>query len=297
MKKILVPIDFSQPAADALAVAYQLAQKIRATLWLVHVLEIPLPNEDVPVARIEILPMDYMRQAKSRAEDEMKALVKRQRIKDIDVVYSVQTGNPYRSIIRELIKNPADLIVMGSTGASGDREVWVGSNAERMVRFAHCPVLVVKEKVKVSQIKNIVFATSLREYDEEVMKALKVLQGLLGAHVHLVRINTSENFMEDPFVKRRLQELVQQHDLPNVSIHTYSDIGEEEGIINFAKEVKANLIALTTHGRRGLMHLLAGSIAEDVANHTKLPVWTVNLQHQSAPLEASQKAAYTNVIL
>jgi nucleotide-binding universal stress UspA family protein len=279
MKKILVPVDFSQQSQDALDVAHQLAKKLKAHLQLVHVLEIPLPDDEVPVSRIEVLPMEYMRRAKEGAIEQLEALVKQQHISDVKIDYQVQSGNPYRSIIRELVKNPVDLIVMGSKGASGDKEVWVGSNAERMVRLAHCPVLVVKEKFPVDRIKNIVFATALREYEPEALHELKELQKAFGAHLHLLRVNTIGNFMEDPFVKERLRELADTHQLKNYTIRTYSDIEEEDGIIHYAEEVKADMIAMTTRGRRGLMHLLSGSKAEDVTNHTRLPVWTMNLRY------------------
>lgn len=279
MKKILVPIDFSAQSVAALNVAHQLAQQFAATLWLVHVVEIPLPDEEVAVARIEVLPMAYVRQVKEDAREQMETLVKRHRMGDVDIVYRVQTGNPYRSIIRELVKNPADLVVMGSKGTSGDKEVWVGSNAERMVRFAHCPVLVVKEKFRIDRVKHIVFATALRDYGPEVKDEVKALQQVFGAHLHLVRINTLSNFMDDPYVKTELQKQMREYHLKNVTLHTYSDVREEDGIIHFAQEIKADLIALTTRGRSGLAHLLGGSIAEDVTNHTKLPVWTINLRH------------------
>ena len=56
------------------------------------------------------------------------------------------------------------------------------------------------------------------------------------------------------------------------------DILEET--LNFAEDIDAELIALATHGRTGLMHLLSGSIAEDVVNHAKRPVWTFRLKHK-----------------
>lgn len=292
IKKILVPIDFSQPSLDALNVAHQLAKKTNATLWLVHVVEIPLPDEERAIAHIEVLPMAYVRQVKSDAREQMESLVKRHRMGDVDIVYRVQTGSPYRSIVRELVKNSVDLVVMGSKGASGDKEIWVGSNAERMVRFAHCPVLVVKDKFRVDRINDIVFATALRDYTPAVIKQVKDLQQTFNAHLHVVRVNTLSNFMEDPFVKAELRKLVKEHQLKNVTVHTYSDVREEDGIMHFAQEVNADLIALATRGRRGLMHLLGGSIAEDVANHTALPVWTTNVQQSKVrPVPKKSKTA------
>jgi nucleotide-binding universal stress UspA family protein len=60
----------------------------------------------------------------------------------------------------------------------------------------------------------------------------------------------------------------------NFKIHVYNDIDEQEGTLNFANEVGADMIAMGTHGRRGLAHLFTGSIAEDVVNHVQCPMWT-----------------------
>ena len=62
------------------------------------------------------------------------------------------------------------------------------------------------------------------------------------------------------------------------TIDIYNDKVEEDGIIFFAQDIGANLIALATHGRSGLLHLLSGSIAEDIVNHAKRPVWTFRLK-------------------
>ena len=68
--------------------------------------------------------------------------------------------------------------------------------------------------------------------------------------------------------------------LQNYTINIYNDKVEEDGIIYFAQDIEADLIALATHGRTGLLHLLSGSIAEDVVNHAKRPVWTFRLKHK-----------------
>jgi nucleotide-binding universal stress UspA family protein len=64
----------------------------------------------------------------------------------------------------------------------------------------------------------------------------------------------------------------------NYTLNTYSDISEVEGIINFAKSVSADLVAMRTHGRTGLAHIATDSIAEDVLNHIKCPIWTYKIK-------------------
>jgi nucleotide-binding universal stress UspA family protein len=60
----------------------------------------------------------------------------------------------------------------------------------------------------------------------------------------------------------------------NYKVHVYNDISEQEGTMNFAKDIGADMIAMGTHGRSGLAHLFSGSIAEDVVNKVECPMWT-----------------------
>lgn len=277
MKKILVPTDFSAEADHALEGAYQLAQYQDATIHLVHVLDFPLADDDVPMGPVEVVPGGYLKQAKQEAQERLEKIIAKKKFANVRITSEVRVGNPYQSIVRALLKKRMDLVVMGSKGATGAKEILLGSNAERMVRFSPSPVLIIKGKTNLTKIRNIVYATSLRDKERPVVQALRKLQQAFDAQLHLVRINTITNFLEDPSAMEQLRSLAKTSRLRNYTLNTFSDIREEEGIIHFADEVGADLIALATHARWGLLHLLGGSIAEDVVNHTQYPVWTMSL--------------------
>ncbi|WPP49787.1 universal stress protein [Catalinimonas niigatensis] len=278
MRTILVPTDFSPQAEYALNAAQQLAQTLKASIHLVYVLEFPMTDEEAPVIHVEVLPVTYLRKIKQESQERLLQFMEKGKKTDIPITSEVRVGNPYRSIVRALLEKEADLVVMGSKGVSGTQEILIGSNAERMVRLSPCPVLIIKDKADFSRIENIVYATSLRNEESTVIKVLGKLQHAYGAQLHVVRVNTLSNFLDDPLVRKQLRAFAKNHHLKNYTLSTFSDIGEEEGIIHFADEVGADLIAMSTHGRRGLRHLLEGSVAEDVVNHTKLPVWTMVLR-------------------
>jgi hypothetical protein len=100
----------------------------------------------------------------------------------------------------------------------------------------------------------------------------------LGARIHILLINTPINFVRDRDAKAALQDFANHYKLENYVLHfrNYYDI--EEGIMDFAAHEKMDMIAMATHARRGLAHLLNGSIAEDVVNHTSIPIWTYHLK-------------------
>jgi hypothetical protein len=168
---------------------------------------------------------------------------------------------------------------MGSKGASGFEEVLIGSNTEKVVRHAKCPVLTVKSKIKIEDVKDIVFATSFKEEDSHMAEEIMRLQEVFNAKLHLVRVNTPNNFETTRKLMERANTFVKENEINNYTINIYNDKVEEDGIIFFAQDIDADLIALATHGHTGLIHLLSGSIAEDVVNHAKRPVWTFRIKH------------------
>jgi hypothetical protein len=87
-------------------------------------------------------------------------------------------------------------------------------------------------------------------------------------------INSPAFFQRDVDTKMRLKDFAKRFMLKDYTLNVYNDVDQENGINNFTREVKGDLIALATHGRRGISHLVSGSIAEDIVNHVDCPIWT-----------------------
>ena len=107
---------------------------------------------------------------------------------------------------------------------------------------------------------------------------VKNLQDFFDARLHIVFINTPGMFKRDAETKVSLQAYVKRFMLKNYTLNIYNDVSEEDGIASFAKDVKADMIALRTHGRRGIARLASGSIAEDIVNHINCPIWTYKIK-------------------
>ncbi|HMP98166.1 MAG TPA: universal stress protein [Cyclobacteriaceae bacterium] len=279
MKKILVPVDFSETSENAFDFALQLADKTKAELQLVHVIDV--------VDMVGMSPMgsgvsavwldNYVQESVAKAKQEIKKLVSNAPA-HVRIDSIVEVGN-IMGTIRDAIKdNEADLVVMGTKGASGMREVLVGSNTEKVVRYARCPVISIKKKTDVSSIKNIVFGLGLEGVPERVVQKLKQLQSAFNATLHLVHVNTPTGFERDRKIKRGLEQFAMRYMLTDYTINIYNEFFEDEGLIYFAEEIGADMIAVATHSRSGLAHLLGGSIAEDLVNHVKRPIWTYSLK-------------------
>lgn len=275
MKKILVPTDFSQQAADALDMAYHICKKTNAEIYLIHVVEDPILTSFSVTGEVAIPDVEnkifVVKQIERARKDLAESAAK---YNDVKIHTKIRIGNPYHNIRDIITEEDFDLVVMGTKGSSGLQEILVGSNTEKVVRHSKCPVLTLHGRPTSYEFKNIVYASGLLEKEDEAINIVKAFQKLFGATIHLVRINTPNNFERDSLVYTNMYNFVKQHNLENYTMQIFNDVTEEEGIIYFAEKVNADLIAMATHGRTGFAHVLTGSIAEDVVNHSNRPVLT-----------------------
>ena len=145
-KTYLVPVDFSKSAELALDHAIRLARQNKAPLILLHVID----NQSVIMAAPEgvtpALYLDYEKIVREEAETQMRKLLKKKKLgpKDGRALF-VRRGDPARAIANQAKKLKASMIVMGSHGRTGLKRLVLGSVAERTLRYAHCPVLIVKK--------------------------------------------------------------------------------------------------------------------------------------------------------
>lgn len=278
MKKILVPVDFSEYAELALEVAATLAKKYNAEIAVLHMLglsESAVTNNEAE----EFLEMEhYMKLAKKRFD----MFLNRPWLKGIEITQTVQNYKIFSEINNVAKEQNIDLIVMGSHGTEGLGEIFTGSHTEKVVQSSEVPVLVIKKRTKHFKIDKIVFGFDFRiEHITAYQSALKLFSAM-ELDVHMIYVNQPGiHFESTSQTKAQIDSFlrVAHHgDLPeNLQIVQISDYSVEKGIYAYAEEVKADTIAIATHGRSGLAHFLKGSVGMDVANHCSLPVLTFKI--------------------
>lgn len=286
MQTILVPTDFSDYAKNALDLAVQIAQKKGGKIILVHVIE-PIKSYVAATdgmyidASVEQKYIDYLIET---AQDQLKKLI--DAYEGVEIKPEVKMGTIF-SAINELVDGlGVDLIVTGTQGVSGLDEILIGSNTEKVVRTARCPVLTVKSAIKLEDCQSIAFATTLKKEQLAVVSQLKELQALMDATIHLVYVNMPNDFCPQRVINRSKDEFIEAAQLENYTFQVYNEMNEENGIIYFSEDVDASMIAVVTHQRTGLAHLFAGSIAEDIVNHANRPVLTFGLKYLNKLKEA-----------
>lgn len=278
MKKILVPTDFSKISVNALEVAVEIAKKSNSEITLLHVVE-EAGEGSFSIAgewqtgsnwSDKLFTLKLLEKAKGQLEK----LVLDPRFSSVKVNGELRLGNPFHGMRTIIVEQKVDLVVMGTRGRSKFEEMVIGSNTERVVRHAKCPVLSIHKKPAKVDFKNIVYATAMHKDEEIFSRMIKKTQQIYDSTIHLVRINTPSDFQRDYVVRDYMQKFAKKLGLKNYTINIFNDITEEDGIVYFAESIDADLIAMATHGRTGFAHVMAGSIAEDVVGHAKRPVLT-----------------------
>jgi len=276
MKKILVPVDFSKPAENALRVAAELARKNKSELYVLHVVEMAetlFGTEQFNVNDEQII--FFMKMAKKR----FAKFLDKPYLEGINVIDSVEVGSPTMGINELQEEHDIDLLVMGSNGASGLDEILIGSNTEKVVRHSKVPVLVVKQELEQLEINDIVFASNFEEENLKAFQNAKTFADSFDAKLHLLYVNLPGNqFYSSEEITQQIKSFLDKAKMSDFkNIRIYNDYTIELGVINGAKSLNADLIAMPTHGRKGLSHFFNGSIGEDVVNHSTLPVITFKI--------------------
>ncbi len=274
MKKILIPIDFSRHSEYALEVAATIAKKNSATLVVLHMMGLSeaVLTKDESQEMFEAI--YYMKLAEKRFND----FLDKDYLKGIVVETTVQNYKEFHEINNVAQDFEADLIVMGSHGASGLKEVFVGSNTEKVVRTSNIPVLVVKNAMDHFEMNKVVFACDFNmDFIEPFKKAWNFFKNL-DAEFQVVFINTPEKFMTTQAMEEKAFKFMLYSGLENSDIFEnivyYCDYNLEQGIYSFANKFNADLIVIPTHGRRGLAHFFSENVGEALVNHSDLPIMT-----------------------
>lgn len=276
MKRILVPTDLSQEAYHALHLACQMAEKAHAELRLLHIVEHPkrvLLNTSGQIDLDEPEENTFIKELIVGTKGQMEQMAKR--YQNIPIKIDVHIGDANTSVSQNIVTGDQDLIVMGTQGGY---QKGVGSNTVKVVREASCPVITVKRRVYMSDLREIVFASNLQEEEPHVIEGLNELQQILDARIHILKVITANDLPATEADKELMNNFIRKYRLRNCDQSFIHAATEEEGVIKFTSNRPNSIIALGTHGRKGLAHIISGSVAEDLAHHASAPVWTSHIK-------------------
>ena len=273
---ILVPTDFSACAEYALEAAVLMAKKNKdAVIHFLHVVE-PFPTSKTDFLDDAMIQKE-MNQEKENALILMAALHDEHPGPTYKI--HVEVGKVIDVIEDFAEKIDADLIIVGSHGASEDFKLYMGSNAQKIVRKIRRKILVVKDSFKSANLNEVVFASGFNTSERPAMLEFKNFVQSFAKKVHLVYINTNLFFGLPKNVIRDVMKEAETAFHPlEVETHYFNDYTIEEGIERISKKLGTGLIGISNFSKKPLKRIFSGSNVEALVNHSDLPVLSIDFQ-------------------
>jgi len=277
MKNILVPTDFSDNCNKAAKLAIDMAALFNAEIHFLHQISTVVNWTKLNKVQEQNYP-DTLAEI-GVAKSKLRAFDKQAEHKGLKSRTFLEYVSDEDAIVAHSHNFHHDFIITGSKGIqNGFLKRLLGSNAQKIIRKARVPILVVKEDTVVFPFKNIVFMSDFKEDISNAFKEVEKIAKKCNAKIHLLNINTASDFNN---VENGLQPIrvFLKHfpKLENYAMHVYNESTVLSGIEKFENSNDVDLIVMYTHSRKGLSGIFSKSIAEGVTNHSKKPVMTVHL--------------------
>ncbi|MEN8137178.1 MAG: universal stress protein [Bacteroidota bacterium] len=275
MEYILVPTDFSKSAFNALEYAIEVAKVFKSKVLVLNTFEKPASGSS-SMMRI----VDKM---ESLADDELfslqRAIREKELDKEVEIEYKHLHGSIYSGVKYEVKRRDIGLIIMGSTGASGLKDIFLGSNAFDVISKTDYPVMAIPPKAKFKRIKNIIFATDFDlKCENDNLPVIFELTKNLGAKLTLVNIQTDNtNFKKtrdnaDKFFnicKDQLKGIDYEY-------HYILENDIAEGINKAYQNNDADLLVMIKKSRSLIDYIFRKSITKCLVKEAKLPLLTLS---------------------
>jgi nucleotide-binding universal stress UspA family protein len=269
--KILCPVDFSDSSDKTFDTAEFFAEKYDGEMILLHVLE-------APTGPMKLFSSWDEDEARKKVNKMMDDLIAKHGDRPIPYLKMVKVGKPYKAIIEAANELNANLVVMGTNGASGMSEVLVGSNSARVVRQAPNHTLTIRNTPDHIGFRKILVPLDLTKETAEKVNLAIEFANKFGAEVAIMTVLQTE----DEEVKKRLQkrmemsvEFMQKHHVKADSSMVHSKDKIADVVIEYGKQVGADMILIMTQNEAKLTDSIMGSSAERIVNHSPIPVMAV----------------------
>ncbi|HPH81728.1 MAG TPA: universal stress protein [Flavobacteriales bacterium] len=281
MKTILVPTDFSANSLKAFKFAISTALSNKAKIVVMHqtsVLE--LAPESAFTGLYIPSPIDQVSYLKKELDKFIKKALRSFNSKtdgsfiSSEIIPGVGTID---IILQTAKRHKADLIILGSTGASGLKRLFIGSVAAKVIEHSPIPVIVIPDSFRNKAIKNIGYASDLAHVSDELTKILPIAEAL-GSKVEIFHVEptfpTSEAFKKFD-AEKNMAEWKKKFKLDSLTykmVRTKFDNDFYTGVDKYRRNSKPDMICMVTHRRNWVSKILDPSKSKGIAYHNEIPV-------------------------
>ncbi len=278
MKNILYPTDFSLTSRCSIPFLIEFANKTGASIHILNIFSVNIYDPNMPAE----LMMSAYQQAEASSKENLDLLKKelegynQTHGRGAQSTYNLFTISRQGLVVDEILNyvedNNIDIVVMGTTGASGILEKIIGSNAASVIEKCPKPVLAIPDKAEFRGINNIVYATDLEEKELNEIKILAGISKLFNAELTLLHVcNEKETaIMEDK--EKIFNELKVEIDYMKTNLEMVQNENVINGIDDYVSKHKTDIISMATHRRSLLGKIFDRSLTKQMAYHTRIPL-------------------------
>lgn len=276
MKKIIVPIDFTEYSEHALQTAVSLAKKNNLQITLITMIKNPssFSEETISFSKDNFLSIQ-------QAEAKMEVFVKQELLKDIKVDYLIKHYRIFSELGDFANTVKGDLIIMGTHGTSNVEDYFLGADTEKAVRTTDIPVIVVKEAEIDLDTKNTLFVSNYRPNAiTAYQKAMQIFKGLNITPTLLFVNKFGDKYLSAIEVKERIKIFLLAADGNLDNLENFKSIDSKSvgrGTHTFAEDNNIGFIAMSTQGKTSVGKFLKKSEKFDISDKNNYPIMSVKM--------------------
>lgn len=276
IKNILTPTDFSATASLAIEHSAFMARMSRATLHLLHVIKIA---EFTYSINNPVTLTNNLEELEDFCHGKLNTLAAELNVKyGIEVKTVVTKGNPAEEIEMAVATHHIDIVIMGTHGASGFNEYFIGSNAHKTIKRCTCPVITLRADSKKTGFQHIVLPVENSYHSLEKVNRTIDLAKLYAAKIHLLGVRHDD----EELALKKFNIMIENVE----SVIAHAGVAYDKTIIDgdhlgeqtlkFAKKMNADLIVVLADKESELNDTPFGALAKQMVNHSKIPVLSIN---------------------
>lgn len=263
--RILIPCDYSEACRQALDACAKFDWKIPVEVFILTVQD---PTQ----------PGSYGQNADRQLSEWLTAFPAGIQIQRLNT-----NGRFVNAVLEALTRHGIDLVIAGTRGSRGWDGVFVGSHAEKIVRVSPVPVLAIQHPPRIAGTRDIVVPIDL-DYDPGVLRGcLTKMRRLFSGRFHFLYVETNPAGDE----QAAMELLTEYSRKLGIGHYENAVVNADEvaaGILKYAAQIGAGMIAIGTMGNPDPAHMFRPSVAADLVNHARIPVFTCPLRQREVSI-------------
>ncbi|MGX7668935.1 universal stress protein [Flavobacterium pedocola] len=271
MKKILFPTDFSETANNAFVYALEMAKSIDAEVIVLHVYDLPSVSfGEVPVTLVEIYDSIELNNFENFKDQipHLRKIAEKYQLDNVKMSHVLRHGDLVRIMKDMCIEEKIDMIVMGTNGASGLQELFLGSNTGNAIVNVPVTLLSIPNQAKFERIKHIGFTTTFNDYDQVALHRVISIAKKFHANVKCLAVKTDSFKVTNEGVEYWKSEFknepVEFFIIPNDNV--------KDTIMDFVDSQQIDMLAMVTHKRNFFEELFTHSLTQKLSYHIETPI-------------------------